>query len=250
MKIVSWNCQMLPPYNKEGFTENKALYIEKKYNADIYIIQECTEYDIGKLNNFKKNITWYGDNIDSKYGIGIFSDKFQIKLLDDHNPEFRYIVPYKIFNETTEFTLFAVWIKPKDKNNKEIRYTEQTWNAINFSDYKKYLKDSVILVGDFNSNNFWEEEYKRNKVPSHNDIIDKLKEYKIESAYHKYFNCENGNEKEPTELHCMDINKKYHVDYCFMSSNFKLKNVEIGDLIEWEKTKYSDHCPIIVDFDL
>ena len=248
IKIVSWNCKMLPLYNKEGFTDSKASYIDKKYNADIYVIQECTKYDIKKLNNFKKHITWYGDNIDSKYGIGIFSNRFKIELLDDHNPEFRYIVPYKIFDETIDFTLFAVWTKPKDRENKKIGYTEQIWNAINFSSYKKYLNDRIILIGDFNSNNFWEKEYKRDKVPSHKDIIGKLSEYGIGSAYHKYFNCENGNEKDPTELHGMNIDKRYHVDYCFISRHFEIKNVEVGDLVEWEKVKHSDHCPLFVEF--
>jgi exonuclease III len=81
MKIVSWNCKAISPYDKEGFTEKKAGYIEK-YNADIYVIQECTAYDIEKLKNFKKHNVWYGDNIDSKDGIGIFSDMYNIKLLE------------------------------------------------------------------------------------------------------------------------------------------------------------------------
>jgi exonuclease III len=239
---------MIFPYNKKGFTEKKAAYIEK-YNADIYIIQECTEYDMKKLGNFKKNKAWYGDKkVDSIYGIGIFSDTFNIKLLDEHNPEFRYIVPFKIFNESHEFILFAVWTKGKDPNKKQIAYTKQTWNAINFNSYKNLFKSSVVIIGDFNSNNFWEKDYQRYKIPSHQDIINKLSEYGIESAYHKYYECENGKEKDPTEFYKMNINKKYHVDYCFLSSNFKIKEVKVGGLVEWKENKFSDHCPISVEF--
>ena len=246
MKIVSWNCGEAT--SKEIFSEEKAAYIDD-YAADIYVIQECTENDVKNLNKFKKNKKFYCDKpiIDSPYGIGIFSDKFNIELLSDHNPEFRYFLPYRIFNHEFEFALFAVWTKGKDKNNKDVEYTVQTWGAINHEPYKKYLNGPIILIGDFNSNNYWDKDYKSNKEPSHNDIIEKLREYNIESAYHKYYNCINGNEKEPTEFYLMDENKKYHVDYCFASGNFSITDVKVGSLAEWRKTKYSDHCPISID---
>jgi endonuclease/exonuclease/phosphatase family metal-dependent hydrolase len=249
MKLVSWNCKAIPPYNKEGFTEEKAMYINK-YNADIYVIQECTLNDcaILKSKGYKELWAWFGDNVDSPYGVGVFSDKYTIEpLTPEHNPDYRYIVPYKISNGNDEFVLFAVWTKDKDKENKNIEYTEQMWKAINFDEYTKFLSGSIILVGDFNSNNYWDKQYSQNKVHSHKDIINKLKDYGIESAYHKYHNCENGNEKEPTLLWKMDKNKQYHIDYCFVSDNFEIKNVQIGSVAEWEKTKFSDHCPLIIE---
>jgi exonuclease III len=216
MKIVSWNC-------KFGFDEEKAKYINK-YNADIYVIQECTLNNVDLVKNYKEFGAWFGDNVDSYYGIGIFSDKYTIEpLTPEHNTDYRYVVPYKISDKNNEFVLFAVWTKNKDKENKKVEYTEQIWNAINYDGYKNILSGSVILVGDFNSNNYWDEQYFKNKSHSHKDIINKLKEYGIESAYHKYYNCENGNEKEPTLLWRMDKNNKYHIDYCFVRIILKLK---------------------------
>jgi endonuclease/exonuclease/phosphatase family metal-dependent hydrolase len=239
MKLVSWNC-------KFGFTEQKAEYI-KKYNADLYIIQECFGKDFNNINKIFKNYLFFCDDLDSKYGVGIFSDKFEFQILPEHNQNFRYIVPYKIFNNDHEFVLFSIWTKDKDENKKKIEYTEQTWKAINFEGYKKYLLGSTILVGDFNSNNFWNKEYNLKKVHSHNDIIEKLREYNIESAYHKFYNCINGNEKDPTLLWQMDKNKKFHIDYCFISNNYELKNVTIGSISEWERNKLSDHCTLIIE---
>jgi len=241
MRLVSWNC-------KVGFNEQKVKYI-KKYDADLYIIQECIEKDFSNINKYFKNNSFFCDNIDSKYGVGLFSDKFDFKILPEHNVNFRYIVPYKIFSNDYEFILFSIWTKDKDENNKKIEYTEQTWKAINFDGYKKYLSSSIILVGDFNSNNFWEKNYNINKVHSHNNIIEKLNEYNIESAYHKYNNCINGNEKDPTLLWQMNINNKFHIDYCFISENFKIKSVNIGSLKEWEENKLSDHCPLIIEIE-
>jgi len=239
MKFVSWNC-------KVGFTEQKAEYI-KKYNADFYIIQECIEKNFSNINKYFKNYSFFCDNIDSKYGVGLFSDKYEFKILPEHNVNFRYIVPYKIFNNDYEFILFSIWTKDKDENNKKIAYTEQTWKAINFEGYKKYLSNSIILVGDFNSNNFWEKNYNANKVHSHNNIIEKLNEYNIESVYHKYNNCINGNEKDPTLLWKMDINNLFHIDYCFISKNYKIISVNVGSIKEWEVNKLSDHCPLIIE---
>jgi endonuclease/exonuclease/phosphatase family metal-dependent hydrolase len=241
MKILTWNC-------KFGFNEQKYEFI-KNYNADLYIIQECMENDFDGINNFLKYKNIFCDNLDSKYGVGLFSNEFDIEILPEHNHNFRYVVPYKIFNKNYNFVLFLIWTKDKDENNKKIEYTEQIWKAINYNNYKKYFSNNVIIAGDFNSNNYWEKEYISKKVHSHNDIIKKLKGYNIESAYHKYFNCENGNEKDPTLLWKMDINNKFHIDYCFISNNYKTKNVTVGSLEEWGKNKLSDHCPIMVEIE-
>ncbi len=74
-----------------------------------------------------------------------------------------------------------------------------------------------------------------------------MQEYNIESAYHKYNNCINGSEKDPTLLWQMNINNKFHIDYCFISENYKIKSANVGSLQEWEETKLSDHCPLIIE---
>lgn len=242
MRIVSWNCKI-------GFSRNKAEYINK-YNADIYIIQECTKNDIEQLKDFKKYSTWYGDNIDSTYGVGYFSDNYQCKLLPENNNEFRYVVPYEISGENTQFTLFSIWTKDKDINNKKIEYTEQTWKAINYDVYKKYLNKSVLLIGDFNSNNYWHKQYKEKKVPAHSDIIEKLSELNIISVYHEYYKCINGKEEDPTLLWQMNETQRFHIDYCFASLDFKINKIEVGTINEWRKTRLSDHCPLIIELEL
>jgi len=241
MKILTWNC-------KFGFNAKKYEFI-RKYNADLYLIQECMENDFNGINNFPKYKSTYCDNLDSKYGIGLFSDAYNFEIVPDHNPNYRYVVPYKVFNENISFTLFLIWTKDKDENNKKIEYTEQTWKAINDENYKKYLSNTVILAGDFNSNNYWDKKYISNKVTSQNDIINKLYENNIESAYHKYFNCENGKEKDPTLLWQMNKNQQFHIDYIFLSNNLTIKNVNIGTLEEWEENKLSDHCPLLVEIE-
>jgi exodeoxyribonuclease III len=38
--------------------------------------------------------------------------------------------------------------------------------------------------------------------------------------------------------------KPYHIDYCFISPDFKISNVEVGLYEDW--IKKSDHMPIIM----
>jgi exonuclease III len=108
MKIVSWNCGGATQYRNGSFYKTKQNYI-KKYNADIYVIQECIENDIKSLDAVNKK--FYYDNVDSEYGIGIFSDIFEIELLPDHNSDYRYVLRYKVLSDQYEFTLFAIWTK-------------------------------------------------------------------------------------------------------------------------------------------
>jgi len=235
MRIVSWNC-------KVGFNAEKAKFI-KTYNADLYVIQECTELNLDEVKEIFKYKAVYCDYIDSKYGVGLFSNKFAFKILPEHNKNFRYIVPYRIFNEEREFVLFSVWTKNKDEHNKDIEYTEQTWRAINHDEYQKYLEGSIIILGDFNSTD------KLKQKPPHRQIIDKLAEYGIESAYHKHNHCVDDSECEPTLLWKMNKNNKFHIDYCCISSDYKLNDIKVGTLEEWEESKLSDHCPLIMDFE-
>ncbi|GHV09010.1 hypothetical protein FACS189485_21150 [Spirochaetia bacterium] len=237
MKIVSWNCKMVPPYDKEGFTEEKANAIGK-YNADIYVIQECTNYDIEKLKRFKKNNVWYGDDLDSKYGIGLFSDVFDIKILEEHNHEFRYIVPYKIYNENIEFTIFSVWIKPISGN-----YEKHLYDAVEYYRNKKIFDSHSIFIGDFNtfakddkSLNILEEKM----YPLVNCTRDKPSLRKIPTYYHS----ENN----------MGVD-----DFCFVSKDIINKfEMDINIPDEWDDKKdkdhhwngLSDHSPIIITIEL
>jgi endonuclease/exonuclease/phosphatase family metal-dependent hydrolase len=233
MKIVSWNCKMIPPYNKEGFTENKVRNIEK-YGADIYVIQECTNHDVEQLKKFKRNSVWYGDNLDSKYGLGLFSDIFNIKLLEEHNPEFRYIIPYKIFDKNNEFTLFSVWIKPVEGN-----YEKPLYDGVEYYRNKKMLDNHSIFIGDFNT--FAKD--------------DKTLQF-LEKKMQPLINCTKNTSfwKTPTYYHAR--NNMGLDDFCFVSEDiinkFKI-DVNIPD--EWDDAEdkdhhwkgLSDHSPIIVD---
>ena len=236
MKIITWNCNMA--FRKKA----KAILTE---NPDILIVQECERLD--KLI-FKENIKepndsyWYGDNPHKGLGIFTYGD-YTISPLPDHNTDFRFVVPLKISNKKNTYTLLAIWTQKPGTND---NYGIQIWNAIHY--YVDLLSlDNVLLIGDFNSNTFWD---KLNRVSNHSNVVAHLYDLGIESTYHVFYNQIQGKEKDPTFYLYKQISRPYHLDYCFVSQSLlkKLNEVQIGNHKDW--TLLSDHNPVIVTFDV
>jgi exodeoxyribonuclease-3 len=237
MKIITWNCNMA--------FRNKAEFI-LVHKPDILIVPECEcpEKLIFKNNNLIPNdILWYGTN--QNKGLGIFSyGNYKFKLLECHNPNFKNILPISVTNGEIDFVMFAIWAN--NPNDKDGQYVTQVWKAINY--YEDLLsEENVILIGDFNSNKIWD---KPRRVGNHSTVVEKLKSKKIFSTYHEFFNQEQGKEEHATLFMYRHENKPYHIDYCFASNDFmqKLVNVEVGNYKDW--SEYSDHKPLMVQFDL
>lgn len=237
MKIITWNCNMA--------FRNKAEFI-LVHKPDILIVPECESPEklIFKKNNLIPNdILWYGTN--QNKGLGIFSyGNYKFKLLECHNPKFKNILPISVTDGEIDFIMFAIWANNPD--DKDGQYVTQVWKAINY--YEDLLsEENVILIGDFNSNTIWD---KPRREGNHSTVVEKLKSKNIFSTYHEFFNQEQGKEKHPTLFMYRHENKPYHIDYCFASNEFirKLVNVEVGNYMDW--TEYSDHKPLIVQFDL
>lgn len=236
MKLITWNCQ--------GAFRKKADTI-LKLKPDILIVQECEHPDKLIYNSDIQKPTdfyWYGDNKNKGLAIYSFAD-YKFRLLPEFNPEYRYVLPFTVSGSENSFTLFAIWAMHY-KQNYKARYIGQVWLAINH--YQNILSDSSILIGDFNSNKIWDSS---NMGGSHSDVVSKLAGRNIFSTYHRHFEMEQGNEEHPTFFLQRKLNKPYHIDYCFASKDIidKLQDVEVGGYEEW--SVYSDHAPLIVNFD-
>ncbi|HQV98810.1 MAG TPA: endonuclease/exonuclease/phosphatase family protein [Bacteroidia bacterium] len=237
MRLITWNCQ--------GAFRKKADFI-LALQPDILVIQECEHPDKLKFSaeTLKPDsVYWYSDG--GKKGIGIFSySNYKFELLPEFNPEFRYVLPIQVTGNGQTFTLLAVWAMD-NKEKREARYIGQVWLAINH--YKDLLGSSTILIGDFNSNKIWD--YK-DRVGSHSDVVRYLASRDIHSVYHKHFNMEQGKEEHPTLYLYRNLEKPYHIDYCFASADLleKVKQVEIGSYENW--FMHSDHSPVCVLFEM
>jgi exodeoxyribonuclease-3 len=216
------------------------------HQPDILIIVECEHPDklLYKVDN--RNPTdslWFGKN--RHKGLAIFSySNYRFKVLDEHNENFKMIIPIAVTGRQFDFNLFLIWaFNPDDMDGK---YITQVWKAIPY--YDKLLTDKpTMFIGDFNSNTIWD--YKKHRLGDHSSVVKQLEDKGIFSAYHALHNQTQGKEQHPTFYMYRHKDKPYHIDYCFVSKDMldKLKTVEIGEYDFW--IKYSDHVPLIVTFD-
>jgi len=233
MRIITWNCNMA--------FRKKADHI-LALDPDILVIPECECVDKLKLSFETKkpnSVLWFGKN--QNKGLGIFSyGNTKLKLLKTHNAELRMIIPISVKNEQYQFTLYAVWaFNPYDPDGV---YVEQVWKAIHH--YEKHLKTKTsMLIGDFNSNTIWD---RPRREGNHSNVVKFLEERKIYSSYHLHHKQLQGKEEHPTLYMYRHQDKRYHIDYCFISKNLadNLDSVHVGDFKTW--TQYSDHVPVIV----
>ncbi|MDB5279162.1 MAG: Endonuclease/Exonuclease/phosphatase family protein [Ferruginibacter sp.] len=235
MTIITWNCNMA--------FRKKASFI-LKYKPDILIVPECEcikNLAFGEGIQQPTDMLWYGTN--QHKGLGIFSyGSFKLKLLKNHNPELKMIIPIAVTGGHCDFTLYAVWANnPADPDG---QYVEQVWKALHHYD-KKIKTKQTILIGDFNSNSIWDRKYREG---NHSNVVEHLEQKGIISCYHSHHQQVQGQELHPTFYLYRHKDKPYHLDYCFASSDMmdSIEQVEIGDYDFWKQ--YSDHVPVIVTF--
>lgn len=219
----------------------KAIHI-LAHKPDILVVPECECPDNLKFSNDipkPTDMLWFGEN--RHKGLGIFSySGFRFKLIRNHNPNLKMIIPVAVTGNGKKFSLFAIWANnPADPDG---QYVEQVWKAIHH--YNRQLsRENTILIGDFNSNTIWDRKY---RVGNHSHVVDRLKRKGISSSYHIHYGQEHGKEEQPTYYLYRHKDKPYHLDYCFVSADLasKIQSVEIGDYNSW--IKYSDHVPVII----
>lgn len=224
---------------------NKAGFILTQ-QPDIVIIPECEHPDKLKFKDevpLPKDVIWSGKN--QHKGLGIFSYcDYKFHLHDCHQSDFKTILPLTVTGGKTDFTLFAIWANnPQDKG---YEYIGQVWKALNF--YTDLLKgEKTILAGDFNSNTIWD---KPRREGNHSTVVAMLEGKKIYSTYHRFYNQQQGQEKHNTLFMYRHLDKGYHIDYCFASSDFaeKISDVKVGSHKKW--AKLSDHSPLTVTFNI
>ncbi len=236
MKIITWNCNMA--------FRKKAEFI-LAHQPDILVVPECEHPDKLIFNeNTQKptDMLWFGTN--QHKGLGIFSySDFRFKMLRNHNPELKMIIPIAVTGGLFNFTLFAIWANnPGDPDG---QYVEQVWKAIHHYN-KKLKRTQTLLVGDFNSNTIWDRKY---RAGNHSNVVKYLEKKGIFSCYHAHHKQVQGEEQAPTFYLYRHKDKPYHLDYCFASTDLidKIESVEIGEHYFW--TKHSDHVPVMVTFD-
>jgi exodeoxyribonuclease-3 len=235
MKIITWNCNM-------AFRKKADVILS--YQPDILVVQECEcpeKLLFSSTTQKPTDMLWFGTN--QHKGLAVFSfGDFKLKAMDMHNQDIQIIVPVYVTNGEIDFNLLAIWAH--NPNDPDGRYVEQVWKAIHHYDHL-LLTGKTIIAGDFNSNTIWD---KTHRIGNHSDVVKKLEEKWIRSAYHLYYQQTQGQEEHSTFYLYRHQLKTYHLDYCFLSDDFakQINSVEVGDYDFWKQ--YSDHVPLMVTF--
>jgi exodeoxyribonuclease III len=236
LKIATWNCNM-------AFRKKAAFILT--YKPDILIVVECEHPDklLYKEDLPKPTDTlWFGKNLHKGLAIFSYSD-YRFKVIENHNEDFKMVIPIAITGGHFDFNLFLIWAyNPYDKDG---RYITQVWKAITHYD-ELLTGKSTMFIGDFNSNTIWDN--KKHRLGSHSEVVKQLQDKGIFSTYHTHHKQIQGKEAHPTFYMYRHKDKPYHIDYCFVSADMlgKLQSVEIGEYDFW--IKYSDHSPLIATF--
>jgi len=247
MKIVTWNCN--------GAFRKKLSQIDS-VGADLLIIQECENPELSTKQYRSwagEDYLWVGTN--KNKGLGVFPKKgstisslnwageFKIEgLMAAHSSltwatsDLKLFLPFK-FND--EYTFLAVWTKGSD--TEAFGYVGQFWKYLQI--HRDDLKSPrTIILGDFNSNSIWD---KPDRWWSHSGVVDELAAIGIHSVYHYVYGESQGEESRPTFYHQKNINKPYHIDYVFSSSDLiDSMGLQVGAAVDW--LSISDHVPLIL----
>ena len=236
MRIISWNVKN---------TLNTIEKVEGIYNLspDIAILQEIQHPKNSKYELQCKDFLWIGEEQGRGLGLGIFafSEDYKLELLVEEI-KYEWILPIKVTGKEN-FTLIAVWTKRMPAAS----YGKVLYQAI--TEYEELIKNGpVLIMGNFNLEKRVMSSYTGLGGKSGYDkIINLFSDYHLTSCYH-YINQESyGEESQFTYYHHQDLEKPFHIDYCFVSQEFidGLNHFKIGELEEY--IKVSDHLPLLLE---
>ncbi len=228
MKIISWNVN-------GKFSEKFPAILEE--DADIYVIQECENpliLDSEEYADFASNYFWVGEN--QYYGLGIFAkDNVKLELMDLDAKGLRYFIPV---NVNDDFNLLGIWTNPDMDGTKTIYYPKEITKYYDEHKDSGFFNEDMIICGDFNCDVRLKGTHAKNVY----EVIEKLSECGLVDIYHRLTGEKEGEETKPTFYMYRHLDKPYHLDHIFSSSD-KVKDLEIGDADNW--LQLSDHVPLI-----
>ena len=237
MKIVTWNANGRFVKNFETILKED----ENSKDADIYIIQECTNPSVSNSEDYAELgskyywVDWVGDDEKPEYGLGIIAKKetVEMKVWDLDDKGLRYFIPVTV---NDDFNLLAVWTNI-DKGESNAKYPKLITNYYEEHKDSGFFNEDMIICGDFNCDKRAENKYHGENV---DEMIDKLSEINLVDVYHDIEGEEEGKESIPT--HIWRYEKPFHLDHVFAAKG-KVNCLQIGNAKKW--IVYSDHMPIV-----
>jgi exodeoxyribonuclease-3 len=227
VRLVAWNC-------RSGSIDLK-LRALRKLRFDIAVVPEAQEPDA-----ISESTVWFGES--GSRGVLVVSSA-HYRLTTIAMPDLpKFFVPIAV-DGAERFLLIAIWAMPNDRESRYVRGVVRAVEAC----ASLIAGQSTVLMGDFNSNPYWDSLFPR--TANHSTLVERLRDLGCVSAYHHLSGEEHGAESVPTYFQYNHRDKPYHLDYCFLPAAWssRLQRVTIARHDQWRR--WSDHRPLIVELD-
>ena len=201
--------------------------------ADIAVVPESP-----RLPSIDDRNLWFGDNRNK--GLAVYAGQAFTLAPVDGLPELpRYVVPIQVSGPMS-FLLLAVWMQA-DGADKYVRGLNRAVDLCRSA----IAAQPTVVMGDFNANAIWDQGHPADS--NHSALVRRLTSLGLVSAYHSYHGEEQGAESHPTFFFRHSVKAPFHIDYCFVPTEWRagIKDVRVGEFAEWRP--FSDHMPLICD---
>ena len=245
MRIATWNCAGAFRTKVE-----RALSLD----ADLTVIQEAEDPALyrDQIPTGSK-VFWFARPQDRKGILAFTRPGFTIRPHRSRlrSPPFNHFIPLTMTTPTGQtIVVFHVWTL--GARPREAAYVGQAHLALDHyaglvskpgREASGRVRAGTVLVGDFNSNAYWDSDRRRN----HTLLVERLAAHGIQSAYHLAQGEAHGAESKSTFYLYRKIERAYHLDYCF--TDLPVRGVEVGAYADWSGLKslggVSDHVPLV-----
>ena len=198
---------------------------------DVAVLPECASPKDSALDG---RVVWTGDN--PSHGLGIVAHQgWKLTLLDDglgpaHTIAARVDGP-------EQFNLIGVWTLRTPS------YVEAMYSVLEH--FGRLIRQApTVIAGDFNTSSTFDTP---NSRLNHAEIVRRMEDLGLVSAYHAFHGEGHGEETHPTYYYQWKQDRPFHIDYCFIPSNWShmISNVSVGNFDKWSQA--SDHRPLLTE---
>ncbi|WP_338598957.1 endonuclease/exonuclease/phosphatase family protein [Desulfoferula mesophila] len=200
------------------------------YTPDLTIVQEARKVKTTGLPDI-----WRGPSPNN--GISVIpGDDVRVEFCHQKENVLWSIIPLEISGKQ-DFHALGVWTR------KEHGYMNSLKTAL--TSYRDFLSAApCVVLGDFNCSAIWD-----NSAAGFSPLANILEgDLGLKSAYHSFYGEQYGEETRPTFYFRWSASKPFHIDYCFVPSDWNILSVEVGSYDGW--ALLSDHRPLIIDVDM
>jgi hypothetical protein len=219
---------------------------------DVAVVPECANIDILRRKAplfVPPSAVWVGDIPNKGLGVFGFGD-FRVTLDSCYDPSLTWVAPIRV-DGPIEFHMLAVCaLHSKEPGETRKDVVGPLLRALDR--FGEFLTAApLVVIGDFNNHVQWD---KQGKMNNHANVVERLAQLGLFSAYHYSRSIPQGQEIEPTiywQTRTKD-GQTFHIDHCFLPTAWQsgLRRFEVGSYEDWTGKGHSDHVPIVADIAL